>query len=330
MHMNRTLAALVGVLAMGAKPEPAQEPPLKISGPYSYENLSVFLLHGEEQIKGKHFVPLATAMAQKKVIVHETGDVNELMIENVSDEEVFIQAGEIVKGGRQDRTISNDMILPKRSGKIPVSSFCVKSGRWSQRSGEAAHQFSASSKYLSTKGLKVAARKSKDQGEVWREVAATQEKLTENVKSDVRSSASGSSLQLTLENGKVAQKTADYVKALRPIIDGKDDVIGFAFAIGGKMNSAELYGNHALFAALWPKILEASAVEAIAEKGKSASKTATVEDVERFLKSTDRAKENEQAVTRRVKLKTKESGDNVVFETNDAENGNRWVHKSFY
>ena len=68
--------------------------------------------------------------------MYETGQVNELAIENVSpDRAVFVQAGDIVKGGRQDRVFSQDLVLKPRSGRVPIDAFCVESGRWRQRGG---------------------------------------------------------------------------------------------------------------------------------------------------------------------------------------------------
>src|SRR5262245_43374295 len=76
--------------ALGPDPQPSKH---RISGPYTHANLSVFLIHGEDQLKNKRFLTLSEALAQKKIVVHETRQVNELAIENLSaDEEVFIQA----------------------------------------------------------------------------------------------------------------------------------------------------------------------------------------------------------------------------------------------
>src|SRR5438270_3758961 len=56
----------------------------RLSGPYTQDNLTVFLIHGDDQLKGKTFLTLQEALEQKKVIVHETKNVNQLSIENVS------------------------------------------------------------------------------------------------------------------------------------------------------------------------------------------------------------------------------------------------------
>ena len=65
-------------------------------------------------------------MEAQSTAVYETGTVGELQIENLGDLDVFIQAGDILKGGRQDRVIGVDFILGKRSGRVSIPSFCVE------------------------------------------------------------------------------------------------------------------------------------------------------------------------------------------------------------
>ena len=84
----------------------------RISGPYTHKNLTVFLVHGKDLISGHNFITLQEALAQKKVIVYETKDVNELAIKNLSNQDIYVQAGDIVRGGDQDRMISTDFIVP--------------------------------------------------------------------------------------------------------------------------------------------------------------------------------------------------------------------------
>src|SRR5438309_180220 len=61
----------------GAEPnEPAAKPQagaMRLSGPYTHENLTVFLIHGPSAIK-EQYLTLEEALKQKKVIVHETGN----------------------------------------------------------------------------------------------------------------------------------------------------------------------------------------------------------------------------------------------------------------
>lgn len=301
-----------------------------ISGPYSHENLAVFLIHDRDRRSGKDLLTLQEAMEQKKVVVHETGDVNSLAIENVSGEEVYVQSGDIVKGGKQDRVFANDLVLAPKSGKVPIASFCVEQGRWTARGAEAVESFSLSSSRLATKELKLAAGYSKNQGQVWREVARTQGKLAEALGESVQPAASASSLQLTLENDRVRETTEAYVKALAAIIEGKADAVGMAFAVNGELNSADVYARASLFRKLFPKLLEASAVEAVANRGEGeAAKAPDGSAVRAWLTEASRGKATEKQVSDRVRVLTLEAEEDVFSETRDVASPSEWLHRNY-
>ncbi len=314
---------LACILLPAAPPTPAD---YKISGPHSHENLSIFLIHSSSPAK-RPYMTLKAAMEQKKVIVYETQDVNELAVENVSDQDVYIQGGDIVKGGQQDRLLGNDYILSAKSGKVAVSAFCVEHGRWSQRGKESANAFGGSANAVGSNSMKIAARKMKDQSAVWKEVEKTQARLSVNAGVGAVAADSPSSLQLSLESKAVADSVRGYVKALSGVLSGKPDVVGFAFAVNGVVNSADVYSSPALFGAMWPKLLEASAVEAVRqlEKGKSFPAPAATE-VESLLSKAAAGKETTADVGKRVKLVTRETDKELLFESLD---GTAWVHRSY-
>src|SRR5215475_4035557 len=335
-----------------------------VSGPYSHKNLTIFLLHGADQRQDKTPLTLQEAMERKVVVVHETGDVNNLAIENLSDEEVYVQSGDIVKGGKQDRVLALDLIVPPKSGRIPIASFCVERGRWSGRGGEKVAEFNSSEKTLNSKELKIAAKHSASQQEVWDKVARSQAKLSAGVVAadaapalpaaaapagtqvasggngtprsgsyaafSVAAPASSSSLQLSLENKNLKQAVDEYVKKLSPIIDGKNDVIGYVFAINGQINSADVYSSHALFKKLWPKLIESSGAEAVGEfeKGKSYDQV-KADVVKSFLMDAESGKGDEKEVTARVTSVKRESEKNLFFETRDRSRGKTWLHRNY-
>jgi hypothetical protein len=319
--------ALVAVLSLQIF---AQSSGYRISAPVSYKNLSVFLIHGKDEIKSKNILTLQEAMEKGIFTVYETSDVNELAVENKSSQyEVFIQSGDIVKGGKQDRVLSITIIIPANSGRIKIEAFCVESGRWQQRGKEQAGQFSSSNERIVTKDLKIAANQARSQDQVWKKVAEAQDKLSSNVGTSVNSAASGTSLQLSLENGKVVATADEYVNKLSGILDGKSDVIGYAFVINGKINSADIYASNFLFKKLWLKLLKASAIEAVAEmqSGRPA-KLVKITDIQSFINDADHAKPQERTVNNRNKSVTRESDENVVFEARDEKN-KVVLHKSY-
>jgi len=295
----------------------------RISGPYTHENLSIFLIHGNGG--GRNYLTLKDAVAQKKVVVSETKKVNELAVENVSGEPVFIQGGDIVKGGQQDRVISNDFVLPSKSGKVPVSAFCVENGRWTQRGAESPRVFASSSDMIATKDLKMAVKAKKSQTEVWREVANTQAAL--GVASEVSVSASPTSLQLTLESKAVSKAIDGYLKALSSVTTHKPDVVGFAFAISGDVNSADVYSSPALFAAMWPKLLRSSAVEAAGHAHRdNRFEPPAPATINAFLREAEDGRQSTVDIDQRVKLVTLESDKQVLFESRE---GAGWIHRNY-
>ena len=152
----------------------------------NYKNLQIFPITDENAVGNVNYISLSEAIDKKIVTIIETGSVNELSITNKSDNYVFIMAGDIVKGGKQDRTMGEDYIIPPHIEKAPVKSFCVESGRWSPRGNEESNKFSSNSKALSSKNLKLAARKDKNQSKVWSGVREQQTELNENLEKEIK------------------------------------------------------------------------------------------------------------------------------------------------
>jgi hypothetical protein len=246
-------------------PPPKSAPKVvRISEPHTHSNLSIFLLHGESNLKERKFISLGEAMEQKKIIVYETSTVNTLLVENVSEDcEVFIQSGDIVKGGRQDRLMATDLIVPAKSGGMPIPSFCVESGRWASRGQEDVAQFSGNS-FQGSKDVKLAANQARSQQEVWNKVQQTQSLLSKTVNKNVASAESPSSYQLTMEDKELAAKLAEYETDLTNILNQHNDVVGIAYAINGKLEGAEVYGNSPLLKTQWNKVLNSCATDALA------------------------------------------------------------------
>ena len=264
----------------------------RISGPHTHENLAVYFVHGTSA-GGAVPLTLQEALAKGQVQVVETGRVNELQIENTGAEQVFIQAGDIVKGGKQDRVLTVSLLLPASSGLVPIASFCVEQGRWSARGKEDLAKFSSAKDAMPSRSALLAMAapppepKARPEGpnspttarlgrpadetgdkqrQVWDSVASTQRKLSQGLGAAVASPQSSSSLQLSLENEKLKEARTAYIKALQPGGEKDADVVGYVVAINGKMSAANIYPSNALFRKMWEKQLAAVVTEAIGEK----------------------------------------------------------------
>jgi hypothetical protein len=325
------VAATLGVAKEPKQDQSARAADYTISGPYAHKNLTIFLIHGKDTMRGKQFLTLQEALDQGKVVVHETQNVNQLSVENVSrDTEVFIQSGDIVKGGQQDRVLSYDLIVSARSGKVPVAAFCVDLGRWQQRGTESVSNFEASINQLGGKDLKLAVNHSRRQDVIWNKIREAQIKLSRNVGKSVINSASPNSLELTLEDKQLLKVIDEYIDELASVPDGKKEIIGYALAINGKIESADVYGSAALFKKLWPKLLRASAMDALAEfvKGKKVKSVDSVA-VKAFLADAAKGKRKERDVTKRVHRITQETRKNLLIETRDRARDGEAVHRSY-
>jgi len=334
------LSTLVGnsfailLMAAGAASAALNSAPGPMSGPVSHDNLAVYFVHGPSKA-GPVPLTLQEALTQDAVRVSETGNVNALAIENFGEQTVFVQAGDVVKGGRQDRTLTVSLLLPPKSGRIPIASFCVEHGRWSARGTEDARSFSSSAAAVPSREMKLAMQAAMPpspgtggsdtgarQQKVWDSVQHAQQKLTAATGVDVRAPASASSLQLALENEKLADARKAYVAAFK----AADDIVGYVFAVNGKLNSAEVYESNGLFRKMWPKLLDASAIEAISHRNDAKDQAPPIPAVTAFLSAVDSAKPSETPLNFGVRRVTRENDKAVPFETALADG---WVHRSY-
>ena len=305
----------------GANGQPGAPAVARLADPVTHKNLAVYLVIGPSTLKGD-YLTLDEAMKQNAVRVHETDNVNELAVENWGVLPVFIQSGDIVKGGKQDRTIATDFVLPPKSGKVPVDAFCVEHGRWQKRGGESAAYFSSSMNQVTGRQLKLASNSNYSGGgqqDVWDQVSSNQAKLRGNLNREVAASTSPSSLQLTLEDKNVREAVEKYVKALRDAPDGKTDVIGYAAVINGKLNCADVYGSGKLFAKAWPRVLESLAAEAAAEMTPGATfKPLPPDQVHAALRAAEQGTKKQRQFAGGASVTTVESHDSVLFECRTA------------
>ena len=352
-------------VAIGLSPQAANAAAGKdyrLSGPYTQNNLAIYLIHRENRSAGPAPITLAEAMKQGLVKVVETGSVSRLMVRNLGDREVFIQSGDIVKGGKQDRVLLTSLIVPPNSGYIPIGAFCVEAGRWAPRGLEDMGVFSASAYRMPSKAGKIAIMKSMRretapetrrsarlgyelygsrilegmrrrpggaylQGEVWHSVAIMQKGLGRAVRAQVADRRSRTSLQLSLENKHLASARADYDKALGSLLEKHPDAVGYVFAVNGRINSGDEFGSAGLFRKLWQRQLTAAATEAIAETGAPKHGQPTLAEVAAFIDTARAAKPARRAMPADMSLVTRKGSGLYYMEV--LRGNDHWVHRNF-
>ncbi len=357
MQVISLAAAGIAVFSlMAAAPRSAlADAKTRISGPHVHENLAVYFLHGTSA-DGPVPLTLQEALDQGSVRILETGNVNELKIENTGAEDIFIQSGDIVKGGKQDRVLRMSFVLPPKSGAVPLAAFCVEAGRWSARGNESVSKFLSAAEAMPSRAAKLAMRAPRmtaamptpsatagnpnrapsadpvylRQQDVWASVAATQENLSEQLSTAVASPRSETSLQLSLENRKLKKARAGYMDELKPVgMQGKG-IVGYVIAVNGKVASADIYPSNALFRKMWPKLLAAAVTEAIgAKSGKGANpaQPPAVKTVREFLVAAESGRAQEEVVNDLSHQEVRDADKTLFVE---ARRGNgAWVHRNY-
>jgi len=215
------------------------------------ENLRIYPLTYSGS--SKTFMTLKTALEKDLIVVKEKGDgdVNTVVIKNKSNSTIFVMAGEVIKGAKQDRMIENDLLIPPESKWIEVAVYCTEHGRWHGISKE----FAAADINVSP-SVRANARKEKSQSEVWAKVAENQQ--------DVMGGTSGTGAFAHIYDSKCYQDKRDtYYKKLKNLPSEYSSMKGVLVCVGDDIVCVDLFGSHTVLADLWPKLLDSYIVEAM-------------------------------------------------------------------
>jgi hypothetical protein len=127
--------------------------PFQFTEAVQHENLEISFLLGPSTLPD--YLTLAEGCRLNIVEVLETGTVGSLVVHNHSPKKpLFIQLGELLKGGLQDRTIATDLILDPGERYDELSVYCVEHARWSKRREEDQKRFVSTQDFVVTKPLR--------------------------------------------------------------------------------------------------------------------------------------------------------------------------------
>lgn len=194
------------------------------------------------------YLTLEEATQQKIITVQEKGggSVPVVVIVNTGKAPVYISAGEIIIGGKQDRVVAHDILI-KPGVEVTVDVRCVEQGRW-----HGAQQTFAPAGYMAGRKTKMEAQFG-DQSGVWREVAAQN--------SAVGAAPASGTFRAAAEKSEVQNEYKEYADAILPKLEGRH-LVGVVIALNGKIHSIEIFGAPGLFAKMKDKILKAAVLDA--------------------------------------------------------------------
>jgi hypothetical protein len=276
-----TLCTLSATLPAAAGPD--QQPAFKVLAPIVRGNLAVFPVVADRSYDTAQFITLDEGVRSGQVTVTEAGDqpglvrpghslpprnqgaeVNRLVLYNNSPHALLLLAGEIVTGGKQDRVIGSDHIVPPDTGPIDLGVFCVEPGRWVASSDK----FGSMGAQMAQPSVRTPAMAERNQNDVWANVRSSNAKMASSLGgAEAAAVPQTSSYAKVFESAPVERKVASYggsesEQAILRELRSKG-AVGVVVAINGRVLWADLFANTDLLTKYWPKLMRSYVAEAI-------------------------------------------------------------------
>jgi len=254
--------------------------------PIRHGNLTIFPVVAERTHDTKNFLTLDEGLRSGEVMVSEAGmirplirgpqrplprppgaQVNQLVLVNNSKRPLILLAGEILTGGKQDRVVGKDRIVPPESDPIDLTVFCVEPGRWVATKSN----FGSFHAQMAQPSVRRSAMAQQDQQKVWAEVRASAAAMGSSVGSPLaaREIESTSSYAAVMGNEEVKQRVEAVVAPLEQSYQGvmrelRDrNAVGVVVAVNDQIIWADLFASTALLEKYWPKLIRSYAAEAL-------------------------------------------------------------------
>ena len=296
------ITALGGLAFVGSVPSSPAVPPSRPEGewrlldPVTYENISVFPVVSSQSQDTSAFLTLEEGLAAGEVTVAEQGaqvmqrsrdgrpiyitppttgaSVNQLVLINRSKRPLLLLAGELVSGGKQDRVIGKDRIVPVGAPPLPLDVFCVEHGRWTGSS-----QFAAA-KTIVHPSVRERAAVDQKQTEVWDAVrggttakaapaAPPPQISTRSIQGAIAGNGRTEAYEKIYESQAVGVSIDDFVNEVQRRFSNAtsglkgERVVGVVVAYGGEVAWSDIFASGDLFDHYWRKLLRSYAVEAL-------------------------------------------------------------------
>ncbi len=318
---------------------------MTIFDPVSAANLTVYLVQlprGRTASRKQpaplpiEFICLEQARAASEVVISETGITERVRLENHSQRDLFLQAGEVLRGGDQDRAVADNLIIPAPRHEPEshwVPTFCAEPERSQPMRGHTPGLFTEYNQMCPGQKLKRELRLG-TQEDVWREITATRDVVFDILSHGSTRSIPPHSLWTLVELLETEGWLNPYINALLPLAEANQEATGAVFVVNGKFSSAELYATPALFRQMWPKLLYAMTVEALVKQYQTSGQPwqgtlPTKGEVTAWLAAGHRrgAVGHVDKVTKRVHRRIRSIGTQMCFETLDQEQDGLCVHE---
>ncbi|HJR02381.1 MAG TPA: DUF6569 family protein [Methylomirabilota bacterium] len=239
-------------LEMGRSPELGRALGGLTLGPAASQGgLAVLWLHGKDAAWAPALEILtldeSRARGTLTVIERAQASVPELIAENHGKTHVLLLAGEILVGGKQNRVLREDLLLPPLSGPRNIAVYCVEQGRWN----EGRKDFDSRGSVVQPSVRSQVLRKA-EQSRIWSGVAAASR--------SVAAPSPTGSYQAIYDKPEVKAQLEQTARRFDPAM--APTAVGAAVFVGPNLAGVDCFHAPGLFAREWPKLLRAYALDA--------------------------------------------------------------------
>lgn len=306
---NRCLLTIaVAVLSLaGRSPGACSES--KVLEPMQVRNLSIYPIRGQSAGEPR-LLMLDQALRQGRARVYSIGDQT-LALSNFLDQAIFVPGGTLLKGGPQDQVVVRDLIVPPGASDVELATYCIDPFRSGPREGDNAVNYSTDGSMFPWRmarlnlvsGIGKKGETTVRQAGVWWSIDTLRSQLSARLGEPLepaltpkweprlerslngRRSPWKTGLILALDNRKLAQALVPYRRIATDNRIDNGDIVGAVFAINGRIDGIELYRTHALFQAMWPTLLRAYSIEALAVDDGTVAKPPLAANIDEVIKS---------------------------------------------
>ena len=318
----------------------------KVLAPIHHGSLTIFPVVSAVSHDTSQFLTLDEGLRSGEVLITESGtvsplvrprhqrpvwqehpgggaQVNQLVLVNNSKRPLLLLAGEVVTGGKQDRIIGKDLLVPAESDPVDLGVFCVEPGRWVGASAKfsvpAVNGGGAVGGFVQP-SIRARAMADKDQRKVWDEVGKARAGAAETVtvEAEAMQVEQTSSYAGVMQNRAVKEKIEEAAKPIeqdyRSVIGQLRDqnAVGVVVAVNGEIIWADVFASPRLLEKYWPKLVRSYAAESVVQQAKAES--VSLKSAQEFLDRVQGRREvveNEPGLYRHTEI----SGDGFkVFE----------------
>jgi hypothetical protein len=150
--------------------------------------------------------------------------------------------------------------------------------------------------------------------------------ISRGIDADIDSSRWPTSLLLALKNERLREAQQIYIESLLGS-GSSPNIVGVAFAINDRVDSAEIYSSNDMFQLMWPALLRRATIEAIVNKaGTPLSDRPTLANVMGFIAAGDEMR-NSRLKHFLVNDEAKNNSDVLSHEIQ--HDGGSWVNRSY-